>query len=102
MKDDGLGVLITDHNVQDTLRIVDRAAIIDKGRIVEEGSPEVVVASRSAAALSRRGFSSLNGAQRRITMVLKCCLDQRQVQKLILAPALQQAIKLLLSHQPRA
>lgn len=45
MKDDGLGVLITDHNVQDTLRIVDRAAIIDKGRIVEEGSPEAVVAS---------------------------------------------------------
>jgi lipopolysaccharide export system ATP-binding protein len=45
MKDDGLGVLITDHNVRDTLRIVDRAAIIDKGRIVEEGPPEAVVAS---------------------------------------------------------
>jgi len=45
MKDEGLGVLITDHNVRDTLRIVDRAAIIDKGRIVEEGPPEAVVAS---------------------------------------------------------
>ncbi|MCX6566861.1 MAG: LPS export ABC transporter ATP-binding protein [Candidatus Aminicenantes bacterium] len=45
MKDDGLGVLITDHNVRDTLRIVDRAAIIDRGRIVEEGPPEAVVAS---------------------------------------------------------
>lgn len=45
MRDDGLGVLITDHNVRDTLRIVDRAAIIDKGRIVEEGAPEAVVAS---------------------------------------------------------
>ena len=45
MKDDGLGVLITDHNVRDTLRIVDRAAIIDKGRIVEEGPPAAVVAS---------------------------------------------------------
>jgi len=45
MKGDGLGVLITDHNVRDTLRIVDRAAIIDKGRIVEEGPPAAVVAS---------------------------------------------------------
>ncbi|MBN1938973.1 MAG: LPS export ABC transporter ATP-binding protein [Candidatus Aminicenantes bacterium] len=45
MKDDGLGVLITDHNVRDTLRIVDRAAILDRGRIVEEGPPEAVVAS---------------------------------------------------------
>jgi len=45
MKDEGLGVLITDHNVRDTLRIVDRAAIIDRGRIVEEGPPETVVAS---------------------------------------------------------
>jgi lipopolysaccharide export system ATP-binding protein len=45
MKDDGLGVLITDHNVRDTLRIVDRAAIIDHGRIVEEGPPEAVVES---------------------------------------------------------
>lgn len=45
MKNDGLGVLITDHNVRDTLRIVDRAAIIDKGRIVEEGPPEAVIAS---------------------------------------------------------
>lgn len=45
MKDEGLGVLITDHNVRDTLRIVDRAAIIDRGRIVEEGPPEAVVAS---------------------------------------------------------
>jgi len=45
MKDEGLGVLITDHNVRDTLRIVDRAAIIDRGKIVEEGPPEKIVAS---------------------------------------------------------
>ena len=45
MKDEGLGVLITDHNVRDTLRIVDRAAIIDRGRIVKEGPPAAVVAS---------------------------------------------------------
>jgi lipopolysaccharide export system ATP-binding protein len=41
----GLGILITDHNVRETLRIVDRAYIIDKGRIVEEGAPAAIVAS---------------------------------------------------------
>jgi lipopolysaccharide export system ATP-binding protein len=45
LKDKGLGILITDHNVRETLQIVDRAAIIDKGRIVEEGSPKTIVAS---------------------------------------------------------
>lgn len=41
----GLGILITDHNVRETLRIVDRAYIVDKGRIVKAGAPADVVAS---------------------------------------------------------
>jgi lipopolysaccharide export system ATP-binding protein len=41
----GLGILITDHNVRETLRIVDRAYIVDKGRIVKAGTPAEVVAS---------------------------------------------------------
>lgn len=41
----GLGILVTDHNVRETLRIVDRAYIVDKGRIVKEGAPSEVVAS---------------------------------------------------------
>ena len=45
MKDRGLGVLITDHNVSETLRIVDRAYIIDRGRILEEGAPDRLLAS---------------------------------------------------------
>jgi len=45
LKDKGLGVLITDHNVRETLRIVDRAAILDKGQVVEEGAPGSVVDS---------------------------------------------------------
>jgi lipopolysaccharide export system ATP-binding protein len=45
LKEQGLGVLITDHNVFETLRIVDRAYIIDRGLILEEGPPERVVAS---------------------------------------------------------
>jgi lipopolysaccharide export system ATP-binding protein len=36
----GIGVLITDHNVRDTLNITDRAYIINNGRIMREGSPE--------------------------------------------------------------
>jgi lipopolysaccharide export system ATP-binding protein len=41
----GLGVLITDHSVRETLRIVDRAYIIDRGRILREGPPADIVAS---------------------------------------------------------
>jgi lipopolysaccharide export system ATP-binding protein len=36
----GIGILITDHNVRDTLNITDRAYIINNGKIMREGSPE--------------------------------------------------------------
>jgi lipopolysaccharide export system ATP-binding protein len=45
LKARGLGVLITDHSVRETLRIVDRAYIIDRGRILREGPPRDIVAS---------------------------------------------------------
>jgi lipopolysaccharide export system ATP-binding protein len=48
LREQGLGVLITDHNVADTLRIVDRAYIMDRGRILEEGTPDRVIASSEA------------------------------------------------------
>ena len=35
-----IGVLITDHNVRETLNITDRAYIISEGRILRDGSPE--------------------------------------------------------------
>jgi len=44
----GLGILITDHNVRDTLRICDRAYIIAGGRILEEGTPAQIAASERA------------------------------------------------------
>ena len=47
----GLGVLITDHNVQDTLRICDRAYLIAQGRILEEGTPAELAASPRARAV---------------------------------------------------
>jgi lipopolysaccharide export system ATP-binding protein len=46
----GIGVLITDHNVQDTLRICDRAYIIAQGQILEEGTPAEISRSERARA----------------------------------------------------
>ena len=43
-----IGVLITDHNVRDTLEITDRAYIINKGEIVEQGSREKILKSEIA------------------------------------------------------
>jgi lipopolysaccharide export system ATP-binding protein len=44
LKDRGIGVLITDHNVRETLEIVDRAYIMHDGRVLREGSPTEIVA----------------------------------------------------------
>ncbi|RMG58852.1 MAG: LPS export ABC transporter ATP-binding protein [Deltaproteobacteria bacterium] len=42
LRDQGIGVIITDHNVRDTLRVCDRAYIINEGEILEEGEPEAI------------------------------------------------------------
>ena len=39
-------MLITDHNVRETLEIIDRAYILHEGRVLMEGTPEEVVADR--------------------------------------------------------
>jgi lipopolysaccharide export system ATP-binding protein len=51
LKERGLGVLITDHNVQDTLRIVDRAYLIAQGQVIEEGTPRALAESQRARAV---------------------------------------------------
>ncbi|WP_374380342.1 LPS export ABC transporter ATP-binding protein [Dongia sp.] len=43
LKDRGIGVLITDHNVRDTLEIVDRAYILHEGEVLREGTPADIV-----------------------------------------------------------
>ena len=48
LKDDGIGVLISDHNVRETLGICDYAYIMDQGSILEEGDPKSVIASPKA------------------------------------------------------
>ena len=44
----GIGILITDHNVRETLGICDRAYIVNEGTILEEGTPELIAASAKA------------------------------------------------------
>jgi lipopolysaccharide export system ATP-binding protein len=44
LKSKGLGIIITDHNVRDTLSITDRAYIINNGEILDEGSPQKLIA----------------------------------------------------------
>ena len=51
LKEKGIGILITDHNVQETLSITDRAYIINEGLILEAGSPETIVKSEMARAV---------------------------------------------------
>ena len=58
MKQRGIGVLITDHNVRETLEIVDRAYIIYDGRVLFSGSPDDLVADENVRRLYLgEGFS---------------------------------------------
>ena len=45
LKTKGIGILITDHNVRETLAITDRAYIINDGKIIEAGTPQEIAAS---------------------------------------------------------
>lgn len=46
LKDRGIGVLITDHNVRDTLKITDRGYIITEGKVLTQGSPDNILANK--------------------------------------------------------
>ena len=46
LKDRGIGVLITDHNVRETLDIIDRAYIIHDGIVIKEGKPSDIVGDK--------------------------------------------------------
>jgi lipopolysaccharide export system ATP-binding protein len=43
LKERGIGVLITDHNVRETLGICDRATIISEGRVLAQGTPAEII-----------------------------------------------------------
>ena len=46
LRDRGIGVLITDHNVRETLDICQRAYIVSDGTIIAEGSPQAILANK--------------------------------------------------------
>jgi len=48
LKKRGIGILITDHNVRETLEITDRAYIINEGSVLESGLPSEIVQSERA------------------------------------------------------
>lgn len=48
LREQGLGVLISDHNVREALEICDRAYILNEGVILEEGTPAHLVQSELA------------------------------------------------------
>ncbi len=48
LKQRGIGVLISDHNVRETLEVCDRAYILNDGQVIESGSPEEIIASKTA------------------------------------------------------
>ncbi len=51
LKNKGIGILITDHNVKDTLKITDRAYLISGGEITYEGSPKELINNQKAREL---------------------------------------------------
>jgi lipopolysaccharide export system ATP-binding protein len=48
LKDRGIGVVISDHNVRETLNVCDRAYILNEGNILEEGDPQTIATSEVA------------------------------------------------------
>ena len=48
LKNRGIGVLISDHNVRETLEVCDKAYILNDGKIIESGAPETIASSETA------------------------------------------------------
>ena len=48
LKQRGIGVLISDHNVRETLGVCDTAYIINDGKVIESGPPEKIASSETA------------------------------------------------------
>lgn len=48
LRDRGIGIILTDHNVRDTFKVVNRACVIDEGEILVEGPPSIIAADERA------------------------------------------------------
>jgi lipopolysaccharide export system ATP-binding protein len=65
LKSKGIGIIITDHNVRETLGVCDRAYILNEGRILEEGAPEVIAQSQKARKIYLGDGFELGGSRNR-------------------------------------
>jgi lipopolysaccharide export system ATP-binding protein len=66
LKSKGIGIIITDHNVRETLGVCDRAYILNEGRILEEGTPENIARSHKAKKIYLGdGFELAGGRQKK-------------------------------------
>jgi lipopolysaccharide export system ATP-binding protein len=64
LKSKGIGIIITDHNVRETLGVCDRAYILNEGCILEEGTPEKIARSQKARKIYLGdGFELAEGRQ---------------------------------------
>jgi lipopolysaccharide export system ATP-binding protein len=64
LKSKGIGIIITDHNVRETLGVCDRAYILNEGRILEEGIPEKIAQSQKARKIYLGEGFELGGRRR--------------------------------------
>jgi lipopolysaccharide export system ATP-binding protein len=51
LRDSGMGIIVTDHNVRETLSIVDRAYLVYEGRVLREGTSDALIHDEAARAL---------------------------------------------------
>jgi len=65
LKSKGIGIIITDHNVRETLGVCDRAYILNEGRILEEGTPENIARSQKAREIYLGDGFELTGGHRK-------------------------------------
>jgi lipopolysaccharide export system ATP-binding protein len=64
LKSKGIGIIMTDHNVRETLGVCDRAYILNEGRILEEGAPEKIARSHKARKIYLGDGFELAGGRR--------------------------------------
>ena len=63
LRNDGIGILVTDHNVLETLRITDRAYVILKGKVIAHGPPDAILHNQEVIdAYLGRNFANPAGA----------------------------------------
>ena len=80
LKDRGLGLIVTDHNVRETLGACDRAYILNDGRILESGSPYKITRSRKARKIYLGdSFGLGKGGDRIDTLKLRDAREQKRI-----------------------